>query len=240
MLQAILNKFVNGRANKLKRALERYILVGCLKLIWPGSSFLLTFKVTLALQMEEWPQHILIIYCQGCRVTGVPGDAAATPEMDSRQPHKEMHCRHLVTLTNAVLHVLGNALWWAAGIAVWWALHNALMWRSRPRREVYVTWPHRTLSQYKINKCDTWHVVKSYLLSLLTQAVGKSRASLNCFFFYLLLEWKKNVQHSVQTLDQCSKTFMSPDQLIQKNSLLDCAVGQIPAKTHHAVLYISD
>lgn len=107
MLQAILSKFVNGRANKLIGALERYSLVGYLK---PRSSFLQTFKVTLTLQMEEWPQHILIICCQGCRVTGVPGDAAATPEMDSRQPHKEMHCRHLVTLTNAVLHVLGKAL----------------------------------------------------------------------------------------------------------------------------------
>lgn len=166
-------------ANELKGALERYILVGRLKLVWPGSSFLLTFKVTLTIQMEEWPQHILIIYCQGCRVTGVPGDAVATPEMDSRQPHKEIHRRHLVTLTNAVLHVLGNALWWAAGIAAWRALHNAMMWRSRPWREVCVTPPHLwhphtapqkhriyLLSQYKINKYDTWNIVKSYLLSL--------------------------------------------------------------------------
>lgn len=140
------------RANKLKGALERYILVACLKLIWFGLSFLLTFKVTLTLQMEEWPQHILIVYCRGCRVTGVPGDAAATPEMDSRQPHKEMHHRHFVTLTNAVLHVLGNALWWVAGIAVWRALHNAMMWRLRPWREeggirhvtTPVTPPHHT------------------------------------------------------------------------------------------------
>lgn len=42
----------------------------------------------------------------------------------------------------------------------------------------------------------------------------------------LLLEWKKIVQYSVQTLDQCSKTFMSPDQLIHKNSLLEGLWGK--------------
>lgn len=35
--------------------------------------------------------------------TRVAGDAVGTTEMDSRQPDKEMHRRHLVTLTNAVL-----------------------------------------------------------------------------------------------------------------------------------------
>lgn len=47
--------------------------------------------------------------------TRVAGDAVGTTEMDSRQPDKEMHRRHLVTLTNAVLQGWGTALWRAAG-----------------------------------------------------------------------------------------------------------------------------
>lgn len=57
--------------------------------------------------------------------TRVPGDAVGTTEMDSRQPDKEMHRRHLVTLTNAVLQGWGNALWRA--------LQNGMMWRGGSR-----------------------------------------------------------------------------------------------------------
>lgn len=55
-----------------------------------------------------------IAYCWGCGVALVSDDAVGTTEMDSRRPDKEMHGRHLVTLTNAVLQVWGDAPWWAA------------------------------------------------------------------------------------------------------------------------------
>lgn len=160
---------------------------------------MLITKVMLTRQMEERWQHVPIVYCWGCRVARVPGCAGATPEMDSRLQDEEMQRRHLVTLTNAVLQV---ALWWAAGVAV----RRALMWRSRPATGEggirHVTIPVSPETQ-SISCISYRH--KSYLLSwsgLISDSWEIHCIFKLCFLFDPLWEWKKNVQHSAQRLDQ--------------------------------------